>query len=79
MEQEDLEFQELYDKIATQATKLTFENNALAVAAVMNAVAMSIYKTALPEEDYEKMAKLIYELRDDVQTFAGIDESETLH
>jgi len=25
------------------------------------------------------MAKLIYELRDDVQTFTGVDESETVH
>ena len=81
MEEESLEFKELYDKIATTATELTYETSALAVAAVMNAVAMSIYKTTMSEEDYEKMAELIYELRHDVQKFGIIneDESGTIH
>ena len=51
-----------------------------AIAAVMNAVAMSIYKTAMSEDDFEKMAELIYELRHEVQTFSTEDhDTETIH
>ena len=74
MEEEDLtedqEVDTLYETFANLATDLSLQHNALAIAAVMNAVAMSIYKTAMSEEDFEKMAELIYELRHEVQTFS---------
>ena len=84
MEEEDLkeqaEVETLYETFANLATQLSTEHSALAIAAVMNAVSMSIYKTAMSEEDYDKMAELIYELRHDVQTFTPVEEiSETIH
>jgi predicted secreted protein len=84
MEEEDLkeqaEVETLYETFANLATQLSTEHSALAIAAVMNAVSMSIYKTAMSEEDYDKMAELIYDLRHDVQTFTPVEEiSETIH
>ena len=84
MEEEDLkeqaEVESLYETFADLATDLSSEHSALAIAAVMNAVSMSIYKTAMSEEDYDKMAELIYELRHDVQTFSTYsDTQETIH
>ena len=84
MEEEDLkeqaEVETLYETFADLATALSSEHSALAIAAVMNAVSMSIYKTAMSEEDYDKMAELIYELRHDVQTFSTeSDIQETIH
>ena len=84
MEEEDLkeqaEVESLYETFADLATDLSSKHSALAIAAVMNAVSMSIYKTATSEEDYDKMAELIYELRHDVQTFSTYsDTQETIH
>ena len=84
MEEEDLkedtEVATLYETFADLATQLSAEHSALAIAAVMNAVSMSIYKTAMSEEDYDKMAEMIYELRHDVQKFNAVEEiSETIH
>jgi predicted secreted protein len=87
MEEEDLkdlkdqaEVETLYETFADLATALSSEHSALAIAAVMNAVAMSIYKTTMSEEDYDKMAELIYDLRHDVQTFSIEHEPQgTIH
>ncbi len=84
MEEEDLkddqEVDVLYETFANLATDLSAQHSALAIAAVMNAVAMSIYKTTMSEEDFEKMAELIYELRHEVQTFStASQDTETIH
>ena len=84
MEEEDLkeqaEVESLYETFADLATELSSEHSALAIAAVMNAVSMSIYKTAMSEEDYDKMAQVIYDLRHEVQTFSTeSDIQETIH
>ena len=84
MEEEDLkedtEVETLYETFADLASSLSEEHSALAIAAVMNAVSMSIYKTTMSEEDYDKMAELIYDLRHDVQTFSTYsDPQETIH
>ena len=55
MEEEDID--NLYNTIADLAVALSMEHRALKIAAVLNAVGMSIYKTALDESDYEKCAK----------------------
>ena len=84
MEEEDLkedtEVATLYETFADLATQLSAEHSALAIAAVMNAVSMSIYKTAMSEEDYDKIAELIYDLRHEVQTFSTENhDTETIH
>jgi predicted secreted protein len=77
---EESEVETLYETFADLASSLSEEHSALAIAAVMNAVSMSIYKTAMSEEDYDKMAELIYDLRHDVQTFSTeSDTQETIH
>ncbi len=84
MEEENLKEQDevetLYETFADLATDLSAEHSALAIAAVMNAVSMSTYKTAMSEEDYDKMAQVIYALRHEVQTFSTeSDIQETIH
>lgn len=89
MEEEDLEIlsdedsiAELYDIVSNIASTLSHKHDSLAIAAVLNAVAMSIYKTTLDSSDYDRMAKTIYELRNEVNTFKIIDDlntSETIH
>ena len=59
MEEKDID--ELYGSIADLAVSLSMEHSALKIAAVLNAVGMSIYKTALSETDYEKMCKTIFD------------------
>jgi hypothetical protein len=41
----------------------------VAIAAVMVAQALSMYRTILPEEDYERMCLSLYESRDKVHKF----------
>jgi hypothetical protein len=41
------------------------------IAGVMIAQALSMYRTVLPEEDYQRMVKSIYERRNDVKSFDG--------
>ena len=84
MEEEDLkeqaEVETLYETFADLASSRSEEHSALAIAAVMNAVSMSIYKTAMSEEDYDKMAELIYDLRHEVQTFSTESDIQgTIH
>jgi len=45
------------------------DHNAMAVAGVMLAQALSIYKTAMNDEDYNRMVDNISESRDKVQSF----------
>ena len=79
MEEKDID--QLYDTIADLAVSLSMEHSALKIAAVLNAVSMSIYKTALSEKDYDKMCETIFDLRHEVHTFNPVwdNESETLH
>ena len=39
------------------------------IAGIMITQALSMYKTVLAEEDYQRMVKSIYERRNDVNTF----------
>jgi len=79
MEEKDIE--ELYSTIADLAVGLSMEHSALKIAAVLNAVSMSIYKTALSESDYDKMCETIFDLRHDIKTFEPVWEEEggTVH
>ena len=79
MEEENID--DLYGTVATLAGKLSLEHNALAIAAVLNAVSMSIYKTTLSESDYEKMCNTIFELRHEIHTFEPVwdDEGGIIH
>ena len=79
MEEKDID--EIYSTIADLAVSLSMEHSALSIAAVLNAVSMSIYKTALSESDYDKMCETIFDLRHEIQTFQPVWEEEggTVH
>lgn len=60
---------EVYAKYL-QFTGIMMEDyDAMAIAAVMATQAMSLYRTCMNEEDYQRMAKSIYDQRDQVKTF----------
>ena len=79
MEEKDID--ELYGTIADLAVSMSMEHSALAIAAVLNAVSMSIYKTALSDKDYDKMCETIFDLRHEIKTFEPVLEEEggTIH
>jgi hypothetical protein len=60
---------ELYDKIYQFAGENFGEYDPLAVAAVMMATALRIYKTGLPDDDFDKMVQHVYDNRHKVLPF----------
>jgi hypothetical protein len=64
---EDL--QGLYDKYLTFTDQMVGDYNAMAVAGVMLAQSLSIYKTALSANEFDKMVDNISRMRDQVKTF----------
>lgn len=66
----DKQLQEIYDKYMTFTDELVGEyGSVLEVAAVMMTQALSIYKSAMSEEDYNRMVDTISSSREDVKTF----------
>lgn len=62
---------ELYGKYMKFAEELSEKYDALAIAGVMTAQALSIYRTAMSESEYNQMVDSISDSRDLVQTFDG--------
>jgi hypothetical protein len=60
---------ELYDKIYQFAGENFGEYDPLAVAAVMMATSLRIYKTGLPDEDFDKMVQHVYDNKHKVLPF----------
>lgn len=60
---------DLYLKYLEFADEMAQEHGAMAVAAVMMAQAMSIYKTALCEDDFNNVVDVMSASRDSVKTF----------
>ena len=67
----DDQLQELYDKYLDFTISTIADGNALSVAAIMMAQALSIYKTAMNSEDYNAMVDNISASRDYVKEFIG--------
>lgn len=67
----DDQLQELYDNYLDFTIQLLNQHNALSVAAIMMTQALSIYKTAMNEEEYNLMVDNISASRDQVKTFSG--------
>jgi hypothetical protein len=63
----DNNLEEMYAKLWTVITELSENHTPLAVAGVMTAQAMTIYKTILSPEEFEMMAESIYNSRDKVK------------
>jgi hypothetical protein len=61
--------EDLYAKYL-QFTSVMLENyKDIEIAGVMITQALSMYRTVLSEEDYQRMVNSIYEKRNDVKTF----------
>ena len=45
------------------------EYDAMEIAGIMAIQALSLYRTCMSEEDYQRMVKSIYDQRDQVKTF----------
>jgi hypothetical protein len=67
----DDQLQELYDKYLDFTVSMITDGNTLSVAAIMMAQALSIYKTALNEEEYNAIVDNISSSRDQVKQFTG--------
>ena len=61
--------EDLYAKYLQFTAVMLEEYKDIEIAGVMITQALSMYRTVLPEEDYQRMVKSIYERRNDVKTF----------
>ena len=64
---DDKELNDLYQKMYRDLNKLCEKNDPLMVAGIMMAQAIKIYKTALPEEEFERMMDTIADSKDIVK------------
>jgi hypothetical protein len=63
--------EDLYAKYLQFTAVMLEEYKDIEIAGIMITQALSMYRTVLPEEDYQRMVKSIYERRNDVKTFDG--------
>ena len=61
--------EDLYDKYLQFTAVMLEEYQDIEIAGIMIAQALSMYRTVLPEEDYQRMVKSIYERRNEIKTF----------
>ena len=61
--------EDLYAKYLQFTAVMLEEYKDIEIAGIMVTQALSMYRTVLPEEDYQRMIKSIYERRNDVKTF----------
>jgi hypothetical protein len=67
----DDQLQVLYDNYLDFTVRMITDGNTLSVAAIMMAQALSIYKTALNDEEYNAIVDNISASRDQVKQFTG--------
>jgi hypothetical protein len=67
MFKKDKKLNALYQQMYRDLNKLCEKNDPLMVAGIMMAQAIKIYKTALPEEDFERMMDTIADSKDIVK------------
>ena len=64
----DTSLESAYTKGLMFADQMLSQHDPLEVAAVMSAIALSLYKTVLPEEDFYKIMDTISESRYDIKS-----------
>ena len=67
MFEKDKKMNDLYQKMYRDLNKLCEKNDPLMVAGIMMAQAIKIYKTALPDEEFERMMDTISDSKDIVK------------
>ena len=63
--------EDLYSKYLQFTAVMMEDYEDIEIAGIMITQALSMYRTVLPEEDYQRMVKSIYERRNDIKTFNG--------
>ena len=63
--------EDLYAKYLQFTAVMLEDYKDIEIAGIMVTQALSMYRTVLPEEDYQRMVKSIYERRNEVKTFDG--------
>ena len=71
MEDNEEQILEVYTHSLSMITSLITDHNPLVIAGVMMAQSLSLYKTALSEEDYSEMVASIIEKKDKIRIFAS--------
>ena len=61
--------EDLYAKYLQFTSVMLEDYKDIEIAGVMITQALSLYRTVLAEEDYQRMVKSMYERRNDVKTF----------
>ena len=61
--------EDLYAKYLQFTGVMLEEYDAIEIAAIMATQALSLYRTCMSEEDYQRMVKSIYDQRNEVKTF----------
>ena len=61
--------EDLYSKYLQFTSVMMEDYQDIEIAGIMITQALSMYRTVLPEEDYQRMVNSIYERRNDVKTF----------
>ena len=69
--EKEIEFKTLYDKNWESIEKLCESNNPLIVAGVIMAQALKLYKTALSDQDFERMMEAILDSRTEIRPLQG--------
>jgi len=67
----DDKLQHVYDQCLEFTSHMVEQYGGMEVAAIMMTQALSIYKTALSDTDYNRMVDSISDSRDRVKTFTG--------
>lgn len=61
--------EDLYAKYLQFTNIMLEEYDSMEAAAIMATLSLSLYKTCMSEEDYQRMTKSIYDNRNNVKTF----------
>lgn len=61
--------EDVYSQLLVAANKILAGTDALTLAACMLTIALSMYKTTLPEEDFDKLIEGIPDKKDRIKTF----------
>lgn len=61
--------EELYNKYMAFNSVMLEEYDSMQIAAIMVIQGLTFYRSTMPEDDYQRIVKTIYDSRDQVKTF----------
>ena len=66
---DDAQFKRVYAEYIETTNRLSEENDILMIAAVLTTIGLSLYRTSLSEQDYDKMIEAVCDMKNDIKTF----------